>query len=180
MQPIFKGSALTEVQEGDEVRAGVPLAQIVDPSAMQVRARVSQVDAGLVASGQRARISLDAYPSSNFYGIVKQVAPLAITSSVTPAVRAFVTLVTIAGSDATLMPDLSAAADIIVERRENVLVVPRDAVIVDGSGAWVQVRQGRAFERRKVTLGGLSDAQAVIASGVPEGAVLARRAAGVH
>jgi len=180
MQPIFKGSALTEVQEGDEVRAGVPIAQIVDPSAMQVRARVSQVDAGLVAAGQPARISLDAYPGSNFAGMVKQIAPLAITSSVTPAVRAFVTLVTVSGSDATLMPDLSAAADILVERRENVLVIPRDAVIVDASGAWVQLKQGGSFVRQSVTLGALSDLQAVIASGVPEGAVVARRAAGVN
>jgi len=112
--------------------------------------------------------------------MVKQIAPLAITSSVTPAVRAFVTLVTVSGSDATLMPDLSAAADILVERRENVLVIPRDAVIVDSSGAWVQLKQGGSFVRQSVTLGALSDLQAVIASGVPEGAVVARRAAGVN
>jgi HlyD family secretion protein len=180
MQPIFKGSALTEIQEGDEVRAGVPIAQIVDPTSMQVRARVSQADAGLVAAGQPARISLDAYPGSNFSGTVKQVAPLAITSSVTPVVRGFVTLVTVSGSDATLMPDLSAAADIVVERRENVLVVPRDAVIIDGTGAWVQVKQRGTFARQRVTLGGLSDLQAVIVSGVAEGAVVARRAAGVN
>jgi HlyD family secretion protein len=179
MQPIFKGSALTEIQEGDEVRAGVPIAQIVDPSSMQVRARVSQADAGLVASGQPARISLDAYPGSVFAGAVKQVAPLAITSSVTPAVRAFVTLVTVSGSDAMLMPDLSASADIVVDRREHVLVLPRDAVVIDASGAWVQIKQGGSFVRQKVTLGGLSDLQAVIASGVAEGAVVARRAAGV-
>jgi multidrug resistance efflux pump len=180
MQPIFRGSALTEIQEGDEVRAGVPIAQIVDPSSMQVRARVSQIDAGLVKAGQRARIFLDAYPGSSFDGTVKQVAPLAITSSVTPVVRAFVTLVTVAGSDATLMPDLSAAADIVVDRREHVLVVPRDAVIIDAAGVWVQLRQGGSFMRQKVTLGGVSDLQAVIASGVAEGAVVARRAAGVN
>jgi HlyD family secretion protein len=180
MQPIFKGSALTEIQEGDEVRAGVPIAQIVDPSSMQVRGRVSQADAGLVAAGQPARISLDAYPGSNFAGSVKQVAPLAITSSVTPAVRAFVTLVTVSGSDATLMPDLSAAADIVVDRREHVLVLPRDAVVIDASGAWVQVKRGGSFVRQTVTLGGVSDLQAVIASGLAEGAVVARRAAGVN
>jgi multidrug resistance efflux pump len=180
MQPIFRGSALTEIQEGDEVRAGVPIAQIVDPSAMQVRARVSQADSSVISAGQPARISLDAYPGSNFPGSVKQVAPLAITSSVTPAVRAFVTLVTISESDPTLMPDLSAAADIVVDRRENVLVVPRDAVVVESSGAWVQLERGGSFVRQKVTLDGLSDLQAVIASGVTEGAVVARRAAGIN
>jgi multidrug resistance efflux pump len=180
MQPIFRGSALTEIQEGDEVRAGVPIAQIVDPSSMQVRARVSQVDAGLVKAGQPARVSLDAYPGSVFQGAVKQVAPLAITSSVTPIVRAFVTLVTVSGSDAMLMPDLSASADIVVDRRENVLVLPRDAVVIDASGAWVQLKKGGSFVRQPVTLDGVSDLQAVIASGVAEGAVVARRAAGVN
>jgi HlyD family secretion protein len=180
MQPIFRGSALTEIQEGDEVRAGVPIAQIVDPTSMQVRARASQVDAGLVKPGQAARIFLDAYPGSSFAGAVKQVAPLAITSSVTPAVRAFVTLVTVSGSDAMLMPDLSAAADIVVDRRDNVLVLPRDAVIIDAAGAWVQLKQRGGFVRQKVTLGGVSDLQALVASGVAEGAVVARRAAGVN
>jgi len=178
-QPVFKGSAMSEVQEGDEVRAGVPIVHVVDPSAMQVRARVSQVDAGLVAAGQSARVSLDAYPALGFEGTVKQIAPLAITSSVTPAVRGFVCIITVSGSDANLMPDLSAAVDIVVEQKEGVLVLPRDAVVVDASGAWVRLRQGGSFVRRAVTLGSVSDEQAIVVSGVPEGAVVARRAAAV-
>ena len=59
-------------------------------------------------------------------------------------------------------------------------MIPRDAVIVDASGAWVQLKQGGSFVRQSVTLGASSDLQAVIASGVPEGAVVARRAAGVN
>ncbi len=176
-QPVFKGSAMTEVQEGDEVRAGVPIVHVVDPSSMQVRARVSQVDAGLVAAGQSARVSLDAYPDLRFEGTVKQIAPLAITSSVTPAVRGFVCVITVSGSDANLMPDLSAAVDIVVERKDGVLVLPRDAVVVDAGGAWVRLRQGRSFVRQPVTLGGVSDEQAIVVSGLPEGAVVARRAA---
>jgi len=45
---------------------------------------------------------------------------------------------------------------------------------------WVRLKQGGSFVRQTVTLGGLSDLQAVIASGVAEGAVVARRAAGVN
>lgn len=179
-QPVFKGSAMTEIQEGDEVRAGVPIVHVVDPATMQVRARVNQADGALVAAGQRGRVSLDAYPGLQFEGTVKQVAPLAITSSVTPAVRAFVCIVAVSGSDANLMPDLSAAVDIEVERKEGVLVLPREAVVVDAGGAWVRLRQGGSFVRRAVTLGGLSDGQAIVAAGVAEGAVVARRAAAVE
>jgi HlyD family secretion protein len=176
-QPVFKGSAMTEVQEGDEVRAGTPIVHVVDPASMQVRVRVSQVDGALVSVGQAARVSLDAYPGLNFNGTVKQVAPPAITSSVTPAVRGFVALITVAGADASLMPDLSAAVDIVVERRDNVLVLPRQAVVIDASGAWVRLLRGASSVKQPITVGAVSDEQAIVLSGVPEGATIARRAA---
>jgi multidrug efflux pump subunit AcrA (membrane-fusion protein) len=179
-QPVFKGSAMTEVQEGDEVRAGMPIVQVVDPSSMQVRARVSQVDRGLVSVGQPARISLDAYPGLVFDGTVRQVAPIAVTSAVTPPVRSFVTLIAIAGADANLMPDLSAAVDVVVLRRERVLVLPREAVAIDREGAWVRLERGGSFVRQPITVGEVSEDQAVVLSGVPEGAKVARRAAGAN
>jgi len=178
VQAVFKGSAMTEVQEGDEVRPGMPIVNVVDPSSMQVRARVSQVDGSLVAVGQPVRATLDAYPGVSFAGKVTQVAPLAITSSVTPAVRGFVALASIAGSDAVLMPDLSAAVDVVVQQRENVLVLPRESVAIDRTGAWVQARQGGSFVRRVVAVGEVGDTQIVVISGVAEGDVIARRAAG--
>jgi HlyD family secretion protein len=178
LQPVFKGSAMTEVQEGDEVRPGMPIVSVVDPASMQVRARVSQIDASLVAAGQKVRLTLDAYPGLAFDGIVKQVAPLAITSSVTPAVRSFVAIVSVAGADPNLMPDLSAAVDITVQQRDQVTVLPRTAVAIDGSGAWVRVRRGGAFVRQSVTLDEVSEDRVVVRSGIEDGAVVARSAAG--
>jgi len=178
VQPVFKGGQMTEVQEGDEVRGGTPIVNVVDPSAMQVRARISQLDAGAVAVGQPARITLDAYPGLEFKGRVAQLAPLAITSSLTPAVRGFVAVVVVEGSDANLMPDLSAAVDITVERRDNCLLLPREAVAIDADGAWVSLRRGGSFARQPVSLGEWSASLAVIKSGLAEGAVVARRARG--
>ncbi len=175
VQPAFKGSQMTELQEGDEVRSGMPIINVVDPSHMQVRARVSQVDGGSVAVGQRARVSLDAYPGLTFNGHVAQFAPLAIVSSLTPAVRGFVAVISVDGSDPNLMPDLSAAVDIDVQRRDNVLLVPRHAVVIEAGGAWVLLRRGSRFERQQVVLGELNGDQAVVVSGLAEGATLSRR-----
>jgi len=175
VQAVFKGSQMTEVQEGDEVRPGMPIVNVVDPSAMRVRARVSQVDGGSVSAGQAARVSLDAYPGLVFNAHVAQFAPLAIVSSLTPVVRGFVAVINIEGFDANLMPDLSAAVDIGVDRRENVLLVPREAVAIDANGAWVRLRRGGAFVRQPVVLGEIGADQAIVASGLAEGAVLARR-----
>jgi multidrug resistance efflux pump len=178
LQAVFKGSQMTEVQEGDEVRPGTPIVSVVDPSRMQVRARISQVDGASVSVGQPARVSLDAYPGVVFDGRVTQVAPLAIISSVTPAVRGFVAVIAIDGSDDNLMPDLSAAVDIVVGRQEGCLVVPRESVAIEHDGAWVRLGRGGSFLRQKVAIGEIGPDRVVVTSGVAEGSVLARHASG--
>jgi multidrug efflux pump subunit AcrA (membrane-fusion protein) len=178
LKSTFKGSTMAEVQEGDEIYAGTPVVDVVDPARMQVRARVSQVDGGSLAVGQPARVQLDAYPDLVFDGRVEQVTPLAASSSLTPRVRTFSALIAIDGAHANLMPDLSAAVDIVVEHQENVLVLPREAVVVDGGGAWVEVRRSGRDTRQAVTLGAIGTDQVVVASGLNEGDVVIRRAAG--
>jgi multidrug resistance efflux pump len=109
---VWKGGTMGDVQEGEEVRAGLPILDLVDPRRMQVRARVNQADIELVRVGQKARVSLDAYPDLVFDGRVEQLSPLALLSTLTPKVRSFVAIVSIAGSHPNLMPDLSAAVDL--------------------------------------------------------------------
>jgi multidrug resistance efflux pump len=174
LKSVWKGNQMAEVQEGEEVRAGVPILDVVDPSAMRVRLRVSQADIAHVSAGQRARVELDAYPDLSFPGRIESLAPLAVASTLTPKVRSFVALVAIEGAHANLMPDLSAAVDLEIERRDNVLVLPRDAVTIESSAAYVRVRRGSSFERQPIELGAVSDAQVEIASGLREGATVAR------
>ena len=175
LKSTFKGSQMAEVQEGDEIYAGTPVVDVVDPAHMQVRARISQADGGFVTVGQPARIQLDAYPDLAFDGRVEQMTPLAAASQLTPRVRMFSALIGIVGAHPKLMPDLSAAVDIVVERHENVLVLPREAVVVDRAGAWVQVRRQGRDTRQAVTLSAISADSVVVTKGLDEGTVVARR-----
>jgi multidrug resistance efflux pump len=113
LKQIYQGSGFLEVQEGQEVRAGTGVLDIVDPSSMRVRARVPQPDVGLIAAGQPAKIRLDAYPDLVFDGRVESVAPLALPSVRTPKVRTFTAVVNIHGTAPQLMPDLSASVEVI-------------------------------------------------------------------
>ena len=118
LETIFRsGGQMTEVQEGEEVRAGVPILDVVDSSSMQVRASVNQTDIAHVAAGQPVRVRLDAYPELAFDGTVEQIAPLAVPSQLTPTVRTFVAIVSIAGSHERLTPDLSASVDVLTVPR---------------------------------------------------------------
>lgn len=170
----WRGGQMVEIQEGEEARPGMPIMLVVDPSAMLVRVKVNQADVHLVKAGQPARVSLDAYPGLEFTGRVEQVAPVGSTSRLTDKVRNFVAIVSIQGNHPKLMPDLSAAVDVELERQDNVLVVPRDAVAGEKDSFSVQVMEGDRAHRRAVTLGAMNDHEAVVASGLEPGMTVQR------
>jgi biotin carboxyl carrier protein len=110
---IYRNGAFVEILEGDDVRPGVPIIDIVDTSVMQVRAAVNQADAGLVREGQTARVGLDGFPELIFDGRVQLVAPLGVASSRSPTVRSLTAVVSIDGADPQLLPDLSAWVELM-------------------------------------------------------------------
>ena len=58
---IWKQGNMGEVQEGDQVRPGVPFMQVVDPAIMEVRVPVNQEDLLGLKIGEKALVHLDAY-----------------------------------------------------------------------------------------------------------------------
>lgn len=174
VKTIWKGNSMADVQEGEEVRAGVPVLDIVNPNAMRVRARVNQADINDLRVGQAVRVGLDAYPALFFDGRVAQISPLGVTSTLSPKVRTFIVLVEITGSHPNLMPDLSASLDVTLARTPGALVVPRDAIRYDGDKALVRVQRGGRFEDRPVTVTAVNAHEAMLGSGLDEGAVIAR------
>ncbi|HWK09680.1 MAG TPA: efflux RND transporter periplasmic adaptor subunit, partial [Vicinamibacterales bacterium] len=171
------GGAPVEFIEGDEVRPGQPVVEVVNPAAMRVRARVNQTDANELAIGQPVQVGLDAYPSLSFQGSIVQISPIAQQSTLSPKVRTFIVLVLVNGAHPNLMPDLTASLDVQLERTPNALVVPRDALVADGEQTYAMVRRGGSFERQDVALGAVGVTEAVVTGGLQEGATLARNAA---
>jgi multidrug resistance efflux pump len=177
IKTVWKTSTMAEVQEGEEVRAGVPVVDIVDPNVMRVRARVNQADVNELKVGQPVRMGLDAYPDLSFAGRITQISPLGIVSTLSPKVRTFVVLIDVEGSHPNLMPDLTASLDVELARVPRALVVPRDALRYDGERAFVRVQRGGRFQDQAVTVQTTSAHEAVIASGLDDGAVVARNVA---
>jgi HlyD family secretion protein len=173
----WRGGQMVEIQEGEEARPGMPIMLVVDPSAMLVRVKVNQADLHVLRPGQPARISLDAYPGLEFSGRVEQVAPVGTTSRLTERVRNFVAIVSIQGSHPKLMPDLSAAVDVELERKDNAIVLPRDAIAGENGNFSVRVLDGDRVRTTPVTLGPMNDYQVVVASGVEAGATVQRHVA---
>lgn len=109
---IWKNGNMGEVQEGDQVRPGVPFMEVVDPSVMQVHVMVNQDDLTTLQVGQAARIHLDAYPDLALEGKLESIDPMGQHGDFSATLRRFSAMFSIQGNDPRLMPDLSAAVDV--------------------------------------------------------------------
>ncbi|HEV3038150.1 MAG TPA: HlyD family efflux transporter periplasmic adaptor subunit [Candidatus Angelobacter sp.] len=171
---MWKSGTVADVQEGDEVRPGFPFLQIVNPSHMQVRAHVNQADIGAMREGAAVHIGLDAYPELSFPGKIEYIAAVAQVSSLSAMVRTFDVVFSLDGTDPKLLPDLSAAVDVELERQPNVLVAPRDAVVNENGHHYVRIKSGASFDKQEVQVGPANNQEQVILSGVEPGAILLR------
>jgi HlyD family secretion protein len=119
LKSIWKSGSMGEVQEGEEVRAGIPILEVVDPTTMRVRASVNQADAEYLKPGASVRITLDSYPAKTFPGRIEYVSPVAIASVLSARVRTFLAVFSVDGADEHLLPDLAAAVDVVTAVSEQ-------------------------------------------------------------
>src|ERR1700730_6913791 len=173
---IWLGGRMGTVQQGDQVRPGVPFLQVVDPSQMEVRVELNQVDVLTVHPGQRAKMHLDAYPGMTLSAVLEEFSPLGHTGQFTEAVRSFAARFSVQGTDPRLLPDLSAALDLDLSTQNNVLVVPWQSIGTEADHPFVWLKTTGSFEKHAVQRGPRNDLEAVVVSGLKEGDIIRRSA----
>jgi len=112
LKATWKNGVMGEVQEGEEVRSGLGILDVVDPTQMRVRAKVNQADMPALRVGAPARITLDSFPSKTFTGRLDQLSQIGSVSQMSNRIRSFLAIFSIEGGDPHLMPDLAAAIDV--------------------------------------------------------------------
>ena len=104
---------------------GTLLLKMADLSQVRVRALVNETDIGNIQPGQQATVIVDAYPDRPFRGSVEKIEPQAVVQQ---NVTMFPVLVAVSNREGLLMPGMNGEVSVLVERRENVISVPNDAV----------------------------------------------------
>jgi hypothetical protein len=159
---------------GDRLYPGTLFARVVNPKSMRVEAAINQADIEKFNIGQEARVQLDAYPGQTFRARLESIGALASRGGRREQfyVRTVPLVFQILESDSRILPGLSAAADVLVERVDDTLLVPADAVEVDNGQTFVQVETPQGAQRRAVTTGLTDGSRIAILSGLNEGDVL--------
>ena len=169
---IWLGSRMGTVQQGDQVHPGLPFLSVVDPSQMEVRVELNQVDLLKVHPGLHAKMHLDAYPGIELGATLEDLSPLGHNGQFTDTIRVFSARFTVQGTDPKLLPDLSAALDLDLGSLENALVVPCQSLEFDSGNPFVWVEGSGSFEKRAVKTGPRNDTEVVVLSGLREGDII--------
>ena len=167
--------------------AGTILLTIADMSVVEAVMEVDETDIPNVKVGQRASVTIDAYPNKTFAGVVTEVgsSPMAgAAASGTEAVN-FEVKIQLDNPPAGVRPGFSASADIITGTRNKALAIPIQALVVrekpgsaqpgktpqeeegvylhkDGKAQFVPVTTGLAGESNIEIVKGLSDGQQIV------------------
>jgi Cu(I)/Ag(I) efflux system membrane fusion protein len=161
------------VQKGQRVMMGEPLYQLAATDPVWMVADVFEQDLGLIRVGQKARVTVPAYPGRTFLGDVSFIYP-----SLNPDTRTARIRIEIANPVSELKTDMYAAVEIDSPAAATpVLAVPDSAVLDSGVRKVVFVeREPGRFQPRNVKLGARGDGFVAVLDGVTEGEKVVVRA----
>jgi len=146
------------------VQPETKLYAIADLSTVWVYANVFQSDVGRVRPGDRAKLTVDAYPRKTFSARVDQILPQVDQATRTVRIR-----LAMANPGVALKPGMYVNVDIAAELGRQ-LVVPASAILHSGQRAVAFIDRGEGnLEPRTVTTGPQIDGEIVILSGLKPG-----------
>ena len=163
--------ASVDADEGDIILATTKIIHLIDPTSMELRIEVDEIDIPVVAPNQRVIIDIDALPALQLEGRVISISPL--STKLAGVVLYEVTIGFAVPGGSGLRAGMSVDADIISNERRDVLLVPSRAIKQDSQGnTVVLVMVGEETEERPVVIGISDGFDTEIASGLNAGEIV--------
>jgi membrane fusion protein (multidrug efflux system) len=149
------------VSVGAYVVPGDRIVELADINPIKLDFRVPELALSSLRAGQAIQVTVDAFPGRTFEGKVYVIDPIVDANGRAVRLRA-----RIQNPDGTLSPGLFARVQIVVERRENAILIPESAVFADGQTRYVyRVIDGRAVQT-KIEVGQRRPGQVEIVGGL--------------
>jgi HlyD family secretion protein len=164
------GGSTPDFKEGDRAWSGAVVAELPDLKVVRASARVDESDRGRLNIAQTAIVRIDAIADKEFQATVAEISPLAkLDYSSWPVTKNFDIAIQMLDTDPRIRPGMSASGRIAVERIENGILLPLEAVFEKNGGSVAYVLKGSKFEERQVQVTRRSKATLLIGSGLQLG-----------
>lgn len=155
------------IKVGNMVTMNAPTFRLTDFDPLLAVMHVPERELNKLRRSQPAELRLDALPGTVFEGRIKRISPV-----VDPATGTFKVTVEVRDRSRRLKPGMFGRVHIVYDTREDVLLIPKEAVLAeDDESAVYLVRDSMAF-RQLVETGYSDDASVEILAGLDTGAVV--------
>jgi HlyD family secretion protein len=158
-------------QVGTELRPNELVIILPDTTQMVANLKVSEALSGRIRTGQSVTVFSDALPNVPLKGSVQSVSVLAASGGWRDPNRRDYTVRVALDADPSLglKPSMRCKAEILLDRVDNAIGVPIQAIFRQGPIAYVHVSDGTSYEQRLITLGRSSELRVEVVEGLKEG-----------
>ena len=157
---------ITEGKDVSTATLATPAITLVDTSEIEMRGFIDEIDIAMVKVGQAANIILDALPDEEVNG---EVAFISLVGTTLAGVVSYDTTITLENPLGGLKDGMSATAEVIIERRDDVLLIPNRAIWGTLANPKAVVLVDGQQEEREITLGLTDGINTEVLSGLEEG-----------
>ncbi len=130
--------SIKTINPGDQVKAGTVLMTIVNTDQMEFDVAIDELDISRIEIGQSVNVSVDAISQTLNSPLSGEVSQIAVESKSSNGVTTYPVTITLPGAEG-LRGGMNTNAEILVENKQDVLLVPIEAVTMAGNSAFVWV-----------------------------------------
>lgn len=157
-------------QVGESIWSGQPIMEIPDLNTIVAEGFVPEVDIGKIHVGQKAEVTIDAFPGKFYPGKVAGMGKLIRPKSWDIPNKVLDTQITLDNLDTSIMrPGMSIKVRIETDTIEDCIAVPLKSVLITAEGSKVKVKTPAGWEERNVKLGRSNGSEVVITEGLKSG-----------
>lgn len=148
LAPTSGTISIKTVEEGLFVPAGTELATIINLSKAKVQVNLTEAEVYQVAKGQQVKITTDVYPGKTFKGIISFISPQADQTNNYP-----VEIMVENAANTVLRSGTFVYADFSKKTRQNIMVIPREALTESVKNASVYVVSDQVVRLKSIQTG---------------------------
>lgn len=162
--PVEVGNSVIQANNFNE---GTTIAAVADMSDMIFEGTVDESEVGKIREGMELLLTIGALPEARIRAELEHIAPKGVEEE--GAIQFEIRAAVEPQADLFLRANYSANADIVLDKREQVLAIDEGLLQFDGEQAYVEVETApQQFERRNIETGLSDGLQIEIVSGVSE------------
>jgi HlyD family secretion protein len=159
----------------------IPIIQLSDPTSMEFVISLDEIDIPGIIVGDRAVVTVDAFPGTVIEGKVISITPLPVVEAGLVSYEVKIAFNVPQNMDIRI--GMSATADIVKDDRQNALLIPNGAINTDSEGSpvvrvVVSTTDGFEIEERPIAIGITDGLETEVLSGLKEGDVVALEPSG--